>query len=256
MPDHSPAFVVTGPTLTRFIMQPIFITGIGTDIGKTVVAAIVTEALHAAYWKPVQAGFKEGTDSEWIAERITHPQGRILAETYRLTLPASPHIAARQEGLQIDLDEIVRHYQEISRKLQATSFGGDSSGSKPQAIPDFLVIEGAGGLLVPLNEQEFVLDLIRKLDATVILVSRNYLGSINHSLLTASVCKAHGLRVAGWIFNDQYMHYEEEIVKWSGLPSLASIPHYENPDTEFIRRQAAGLRSSLPAALNSQALMR
>ncbi|HEX9510101.1 MAG TPA: dethiobiotin synthase [Puia sp.] len=229
-------------------MKPIFITGIGTDVGKTVVAAIVTEALQAAYWKPVQAGFKEGTDSEWVAERITHPHGRILAETYRLSLPASPHIAARQEGVQVSLDEISRHYQEISRELQTTNFGQTPS-------PDFLVIEGAGGLLVPLNEQEFVLDLIKKLDATVILVSRNYLGSINHSLLTASVCKAHGLKVVGWIFNDQYLHYEEEIVKWSGLPSLASIPHYENPDTEFIRRQAAGIRSSLSAALNGRALM-
>ncbi|HWK05254.1 MAG TPA: ATP-dependent dethiobiotin synthetase BioD [Puia sp.] len=256
-------------------MQPIFITGIGTDIGKTVVAAIITEALQAAYWKPVQAGFKDGTDSEWIAERITHPHGRILPETYRLSLPASPHIAARQEGVQISLDEIGRHYGKINRGLSTTGFGqapslaspsGSSQSPEAQAVatpasvsassvgsaaPDFLVIEGAGGLMVPLNGQEFVLDLIKKLDATVILVSRNYLGSINHSLLTASVCKAHGLKVAGWIFNDQYLHYEEEIVKWSGLPALASIPHYENPDTEFIRRQAGLVRASLTAALST-----
>lgn len=243
-------------------MQPIFITGIGTDVGKTVVAAIITEALQAAYWKPVQAGFKEGTDSEWVAERIRHPHGRIFAETYRLSLPASPHIAARQEGVQIDLDRITRHYQEIS---SAAALSENSSApanhaspvapkgaETPSPAPDFLIIEGAGGLMVPLNEREFVLDLVKKLDATVILVSRNYLGSINHSLLTASVCKAHGLKVAGWIFNDQYLHYEEEIVKWSGLPSLASIPHYENPDTEFIRRQAELVRPSLTAALNNQ----
>src|SRR5258708_26290304 len=171
-------------------MKPIFITGIGTDVGKTVVAAIVTEALQAAYWKPVQAGFKEGTDSEWVAERITHPHGRILAETYRLSLPASPHIAARQEGVQVSLDEISRHYQEISRELQTTNFGQTPS-------PPFLVIEGAGGLLAPRTEHAFVLDLIKKLDATVILVSRNYLGSINHSLLTASVYTAHRLTPVG-----------------------------------------------------------
>jgi dethiobiotin synthetase len=242
-------------------MTPIFITGIGTDVGKTVVAAIVTEALQAAYWKPVQAGFKEGTDSEWVAERIAHPHGRILAETYRLSLPASPHIAARQEGVQIDLDRITRHYRQIS---SAAALSENSSApanhaspiapngpETPSPTPDFLIIEGAGGLMVPLNEQEFVLDLVKKLDATVILVSRNYLGSINHSLLTASVCKAHGLKVAGWIFNDQYLHYEEEIVKWSGLPSLASIPHYENPDTEFIRRQAGLVRPALTVALNT-----
>src|SRR5882762_1004112 len=181
-------------------MRPIFITGIGTDVGKTVVAAIVTEALQAAYWKPVQAGYAEGTDSEWVAERLSHPHGRILPETYRLALPASPHIAARQEGVKISLDRI--------------------SASSRDTTPDFLVIEGAGGLLVPLNEEEFVIDLIKRLDATVLLVSRNYLGSINHSLLTAAVCKAHGLKVAGWIFNDQYQHYEAEIVRWSGVPFI------------------------------------
>jgi dethiobiotin synthetase len=250
-------------------MQSIFITGIGTDVGKTVVAAIVTEALQAAYWKPVQAGYKEGTDSEWVAERISHPHGKVLPETYRLSLAASPHIAARQEGVQISLDEISRHYREISRKPQATGPGPASfnhkgispayeqqlatGGSQLEASntapsPDFLVIEGAGGLLVPLNEKEFVLDLIKKLDAIVILVSRNYLGSINHSLLTAAVCRAHGLKVAGWIFNDQYLHYEEEIIRWSGFPSIASIPHYENPDTEFVRRQGGHIRASLREA--------
>jgi len=216
-------------------MQPIFITGIGTDIGKTVVAAIVTEALQAAYWKPVQAGYAEGTDSEWVAERISHPHGRIWPETYKLALPASPHIAARQEGLEISLDEISRQHRDMS--------------CKPQAQVTPLVIEGAGGLLVPLNEKEFVLDLVKKIDATVILVSRNYLGSINHSLLTAAVCQSHGLKVAGWIFNDQYLHYEAEIVHWSGIRSIASIPFYKNPDTEFIRAEAGKMRTSLLAAL-------
>jgi len=95
-------------------------------------------------------------------------------------------------------------------------------------------------------------DLIHLLQAKVILVSRNYLGSINHSLLTAAVCKAHGLKVAGWIFNDQYQHYEAEIVRWSGVPFIASIPHYENPDTEFVRRQAAKMKNFLLAALTQQ----
>ena len=96
--------------------------------------------------------------------------------------------------------------------------------------------------MVPLNEKEFVLDLVKKLDAEVILVSRNYLGSINHSLLTAAVCKTHGLRVAGWIFNDQYLDYEEEIVRWTGIPALASIPRAERPDKGFVRMQAERIR--------------
>ena len=215
-------------------MQPIFITGIGTGIGKTLVSAVVTEALGAAYWKPVQAGFEDGTDSEWVGERISNPQGRLYPETYKLTLPASPHIAARREGVVIDLDRIVRQLETIQ--------------SRP------LVIEGAGGLFVPLNDRQFIIDLIRKLDATVLLVSRNYLGSINHSLLTAAACRGQGLRVAGWIFNDQYLGYEQEIAEWSGIPALASIPFGEDLSNDFIREQAIRIRPALQAALKAQSL--
>lgn len=215
-------------------MHPIFITGIGTGVGKTLVAAIVTEALEAAYWKPVQAGFEDGTDSEWVGERISRPNGRIYPETYKLSLPASPHIAARQEGVVIDLNRIVRQFEEI------------------KARP--LVIEGAGGLFVPLNDRQFMIDLIRILDATVLLVSRNYLGSINHSLLTAAACRRQGLRVAGWIFNDQYMRYEQEIAQWSSLPAIASIPFDDNLSNDFIRDQAGRIRPALQMALKAQSL--
>ncbi|MBS1660882.1 MAG: dethiobiotin synthase [Bacteroidetes bacterium] len=206
-------------------MQPIFITGIGTGIGKTLVSAIVTEALGASYWKPVQAGFDEGTDSQWVGERTAG--ARRIPEVYKLKMPASPHIAAREEGVVIDLDRI--------------------AAAMPADRP--LVIEGAGGLLVPLNDREFVLDLVRRLDATVILVSRNYLGSINHSLLTAEVCRSHGLRVAGWIFNDQYLAYEEEIVAWSGIPAIGSIPFGE-PGVEFVRMQAKLIGPALRKAVS------
>jgi len=223
-------------------MQPIFITGIGTGVGKTLISAIVTVALDAHYWKPVQAGFADGTDSEWVRERISTPiadntpvrQGagataasRVAPELYKLKLPASPHIAAREEGAVISLDAI--------------------AAALPAGRP--LVVEGAGGLLVPLNEREFVLDLVKKLDATVILVSRNYLGSINHSLLTAEVCRSHGLKVAGWIFNDQYLHYEQEIVSWSGVPRIGSIPFGNSPDAEFVGTQAGLIRPTLRKVL-------
>jgi dethiobiotin synthetase len=219
-------------------MQPLFITGIGTGIGKTLVAAIITEALGAAYWKPVQAGFDEGTDTGWIGERISRPQDRLLPETYKLRLPASPHIAAREEGVTISLDKIVAQFD-------AFNFGA----SAPGILPPFLVIEGAGGLLVPLNDKQFVLDLAQRLDATLILVSRNYLGSINHSLLTAAACRTQGLRVAGWVFNDQYLDYEHEIAKWSGIPAIASIPFRKDPDKEFVGAQAAAIRPALIATL-------
>lgn len=228
-------------------MQPIFITGIGTGVGKTMIAAIVTEALDAWYWKPVQAGFDEGTDAEWVGARISvtghAPDGRsggtasgsrILPEGYKLKLPASPHIAAREEGVVITLDSLVE-------KLPA---------QRP------LVVEGAGGLFVPLNDTDFMADLALRLDATVILVSRNYLGSINHSLLTAEACRVRGLRVAGWIFNDQYMDYEGEIVKWSGLPSLGSVPFREGPDAGFVREQALKMRPRLLEALGGSPIGR
>ncbi|HET6255932.1 MAG TPA: dethiobiotin synthase [Puia sp.] len=215
-------------------MHPIFITGIGTGIGKTLVAAVVTEALGASYWKPVQAGFDDGTDSAWVGERISNPQGRLLPETYKLSLPASPHIAARQEGVVIDLNRIVRQLETIENRP--------------------LVIEGAGGLFVPLNDRQFIIDLIQKLDATVLLVSRNYLGSINHSLLTAAACRRQGLRVAGWIFNDQYMRYEQEIVQWSGIPAIASIPFDGDLSSDFVREQAIRIRPALQAALKAQSL--
>ena len=206
-------------------MNPLFITGIGTGVGKTVISAIVTEAIGGWYWKPVQAGFDEGTDAQWVRERSSQP-GRVLPEAYMLRLPASPHIAARREGIRIGVDQLVARL--------------------PKERP--LVVEGAGGLLVPLNDMEFMADLALALDATVILVSRNYLGSINHSLLTAEVCRVRGLRVAGWIFNDQYMDYEEEIVRWSGYPRLGSVPFREGPDADFVAEQAALIRPALSTA--------
>jgi dethiobiotin synthetase len=240
-------------------MQPIFITGIGTGIGKTLIAAIVTEALEATYWKPVQAGFDDGTDTGWVSERISRPEGRLSPEAYRLAMAASPHIAARQEGIVISLDKIVDQFEEIRleanhrsaiRNGGAGSPGGrDETGGSGTVVRP-LIIEGAGGLFVPLNDQEFVLDLIRRLDATVILVSRNYLGSINHSLLTATACRVHGLRVAGWIFNDQYGQYEHEIEKFSGLPSIGSIPFTDHPDKAFVQAQAAIVRPALLQALD------
>lgn len=216
-------------------MRPLFITGIGTDVGKTLVAAILAEALQADYWKPVQAGYAEVTDSEWVRGVLGHgrdpmaSEGRVHPEVYKLAMAASPHIAAREEGKVINLEEIVARYGQL-----------EASGSWVSAAP--LIIEGAGGLMVPLNEKEFVLDLAIKLDASLILVSRNYLGSINHSLLTAAVCKGRGLRVAGWIFNDQYLHYEQEIAQWSGIPAIASIPRAERPDAAWIREQAERIR--------------
>jgi len=209
----------------------IFITGIGTDVGKTVAAAILAEALEADYWKPVQAGFSEGTDAEFVRSLLASQTSVVYPESYKLKLAASPHIAAREEGIKIDLDKIVADYRDITSNV------------KPQTSN--LIIEGAGGLMVPLNEEEFVIDLVKKLNAPVILVSRNYLGSINHSLMTAAVCKQNNLKVLGWIFNDHYLNYEEEIVQWSGFPKIGSIPATKKIDAVFIKAQAWIMKNAL-----------
>ena len=207
-------------------MASIFITGIGTGIGKTVVSAIITEALEADYWKPIQAGFEDGTDALQVGSLISNTKTIIHPEVYKLQMPASPHIAAREEGVSINLGKIVRHSSLITHNSS-------------------LVIEGAGGILVPLNDNEFVIDLIEQLGAKVILVSRNYLGSINHSLLTAAICKQRNIDVIGWIFNDQYLDYEEEIVRWTGYPKIASIPLAEKIDQAFVLQQAGLVREGL-----------
>jgi len=216
------------------MFPPIFITGIGTGVGKTIVAAIITEALQTDYWKPVQAGTEDGTDALQVKDFITNTASVIHSEVYNLSLAASPHIAAQKDNVKIDLDVIVNKYEQLV-------IGNSQSAMGSRQLPTAnrqLIMEGAGGLLVPLNENEFVIDLIEKLKAKVILVSRNYLGSINHSLLTAAVCKQRKLNVIGWIFNDQYMNYEDEIVQWSGYRKIASIPFTKNINSLFIEQQA------------------
>ena len=233
-------------TLGNGGMNTIFITGTGTDVGKTVAAAIVTEALEADYWKPVQAGFDEGTDSIFVQSIISNKKTIIHPETYKLKLPASPHIAARQEGIKISLDEIYADYLKIvhGQRPIVNKEPADTTQRSPLTIHN-LIIEGAGGLMVPLNENDLVIDLIKKLNAKVILVSRNYLGSINHSLLTASVCKANNIDVLGWIFNDRYMNYEQEIVQWSGYPKIASLPFSTKINPAFIKEQACIIKHGL-----------
>lgn len=208
-------------------MKPIFITGIGTGIGKTLVAAIVTEALQADYWKPIQAGFEDGTDALTVKGLLSNDRSVVHEEMYKLQMPASPHIAARHQGVEINLEEIVnRHHSFLEKDTP-------------------LVIEGAGGITVPLSATHFVSDLIKMMDARVILVSRNYLGSINHSLLTAAYCTTMQLDVAGWIFNDQYLQYEAEIAYWSGYPAIGSIPATTGITKAFVQQQAALIKDQL-----------
>jgi dethiobiotin synthetase len=209
-------------------LKPIFITGTGTDVGKTLVAAIVTEALEADYWKPVQAGFSDGTDSLFVSKMISNTKSKIHPELYLLKMPASPHISAAAEGKEIRIKEIIAHLPKTKNQL---------------------IIEGAGGLMVPLNKIKLILNLIKELEAKVLIVSKNELGSINHSLLTAAVLKKEKINVAGWIFTDNYLDYESEIAGWTGYPVIGSVKHLAVISKKTIREEALKLRPSLNSVL-------
>lgn len=166
----------------------IFITGIGTDVGKTIASSIVVEALEADYWKPIQAGDLDNSDSHKVKKYISNLKTIIYDNSYKLNTPASPHLSAKLDGINIDLKLI-----------------------KEPKTKNNLVIEGAGGLLVPLNDKDSIVDLIQK-DYKVILVSRHYLGSINHTLLTLEALKSRKIEVAGIIFSGDENKATEEII--------------------------------------------
>ncbi len=189
------------------------IVGIHTGIGKTICSAILCQAIKADYWKPVQAGTLEQSDSI-IVEQLVSKKITIHRETYRLHTPASPHYAADLEGITIQVSDC---------KLPDTE--------------GHLIIETAGGLLSPLSSNCLNLDLIQKLKCPVVVISENYLGSINHTLLTLKVLKDAGIRVLGIVFNGEKNEASEEfILHYSGVPLLFSIPKFENVNAESIAR--------------------
>lgn len=176
-----------------------FVTAIGTDSGKTLVSAILCKALHADYWKPVQAGLPR--DTETVRALLEDGDSKIHSETFVFKTPASPHAAAALENEKIRLEDF---------KI-------------PYHVND-LVIEGAGGCLVPLNDSDFVIDLVEKFKAQVILVSNLYLGSINHTLMTSEALKLRRLPVKGIIFNGSHNAESERIIlHHTGLRCLLHI---------------------------------
>ena len=183
-------------------MRRVFVTGIGTDVGNTIVAAILTEALQADYWKPIQCGSLELTDTERVKRLVESEQSFFHPEAYRLKTPASPHHAAEVEEKKI-------HWGRL----------------KVPETENTLVIEGAGGLLVPFNYKgETMLDMAKNWEAEVVVVSRNYLGSINHTLLTIKVLQDSGVKVLGLIFNGESNPSTEEVIlKTTKVPLLGRI---------------------------------
>ena len=202
-------------------MRRIFITGIGTDVGKTVVSAVLTEALRADYWKPVQAGELSETDSHKVRTLVNNRVSVFHPEAYRLSEAMSPHAAAKIDGIEIDFERI----------------------NMPETA-NHLIIEGAGGLMVPLSSGFLVMDLIQKFNPEVIVVIKNYLGSINHSLLALDALKRSGTPVLGVVFNGVANDESEKfILHYSGVKCLGRIPFTENLTPDFVSSQARNFQA-------------
>jgi dethiobiotin synthetase len=192
--------------------KPLFVTGIGTDIGKTLISAVLVEKLKCDYWKPVQAGELDNSDTMKVQRLISNTASVFHPEIYRLTQPYSPHKSAVLDGIEIDEKTIIAPKTEYQ-----------------------LLIEGAGGLMVPLNSNALVVDLIKQLNAEVILVSQNYLGSINHTLLSIEALKQRGIPVKGIIFNgEENASTEDYITAYTQVKHLGRVPLLTTVDKNTI----------------------
>ena len=202
-------------------MKRIFVTGISTDVGKTIASAIITEALEADYWKPIQAGDLEYSDSHKIAELISNKKTVIHKNSFALKTPMSPHAAADIDGISIEIDAI----------------------REPDTTND-LIIEGAGGLLVPISREQTILDIIQP-HYKVVVVARHYLGSINHSLLTIGWLQQRGFDVSVLFSGNEHPTTEDIILSKTGVTSIGRITEETSFNKEVIKKYANDLRSAL-----------
>jgi dethiobiotin synthetase len=186
-----------------------FVTGTDTGIGKTVVSALLCAALDAFYWKPIQTGSSEGTDRRTVTRLAQLPRERTVPETYCFAPPISPHLAARRAGVRIKLSKI-----------------------RMPALPksEALIVEGAGGALVPINEKQFMTDLMRHLKLPVVVVARTALGTINHTLMTLAALRAARLEIRGVVLcgapnaeNRKAIEHYGEIEAVGAVPVLKKI---------------------------------
>ena len=202
-------------------MKKIFITGISTEVGKTIASAIVTEALQADYWKPIQAGELDNSDTKKVEQLVSNKVSEFHPNSYALQTPMSPHAAAEIDRVSIELNKI-----------------------KEPKTKNHLVIEGAGGLLVPLNDSETILDIIKP-EYKILVVSRHYLGSINHTLLTVKLLQEKGLDVSIIFSGNEHKTTEEIIQKMTNVPVIGRIEEEPYFDINVVREYADLFREKL-----------
>lgn len=196
----------------------LIVAGIGTEIGKTIASAVLVNALTADYWKPIQSGALDDSDTETVRRLVSNPASRH-PEAYRLTQPLSPHAAAELDGIRIDLQKI-----------------------KVPQTDNALIIELAGGLMVPLNDQDLTIDWVAQSGLPVVLVSRNYLGSINHTLLSVEACRSRRIPIVGLIFNGPTTPATETfLLNYTELPCIGRIEQVDTVTKESISDWADGI---------------
>jgi dethiobiotin synthetase len=205
--------------------QKLFITGISTDVGKTIASAIITEALEADYWKPVQAGELDNCDTKKVQQLISNTKSKFHPNSYALQTPMSPHAAAEIDDITLDLKKI-----------------------KEPKTKNHLVIEGAGGLMVPLNNNHTILDIIKP-DYHIVVVSRHYLGSINHTLLTINMLKEKGLKMSLLFSGNEHKSTEDIITKMSNVPAIGRINEELYFDENVVKEYANILQPELESIL-------
>lgn len=195
--------------------EHIFVTGTDTGIGKTVVSAILTAGLDASYWKPIQAGLDEETDTECVRRVAGVPDNRIIPETYRLNTPMSPHASAAIDGVEIDMKDF----------------------TFPQYETGHLVVEGAGGLLVPLNKEQMIIDLIQLLGMPVVLTARSELGTLNHTFLSLEALRNRGIPVLGVVLNGpRHESNRRTIEAYGQVDILAEIEYEDRLDSDTVKK--------------------
>ncbi|MBL7661328.1 dethiobiotin synthase [bacterium] len=208
-------------------MKGIFVTGNGTGIGKTVVSAILVKALNADYWKPLQAGSLDCTDRATVANLTSPTNSVIHQETYVLGTFASPHEGSQKEQVEIDFSRLTL---------------------LPKANRP-LIVEGVGGIMSPISAEHLNLDFIKKISFPTLIVSRTYLGSINHTLMTIEILKQNQIPILGLIFNGDRNSYSEDfITKYSTVANLGFIPTRRSIDASWIQEQAFSVQEAVDRA--------
>jgi dethiobiotin synthase len=202
--------------MTLQFPELLFVSGTDTDIGKTVVSSMLIAGLKAGYWKPVQAGRDPVTDTEFVQQLTGLPDSHFYPETYNLKTPMSPHAAAEIDNMEIGLDRI----------------------SVPNYTQKHLIIEGAGGLIVPLNERDYIIDLIHALNIPVLLVAKSGLGTLNHTLLSIEALNNRTIQIFGVVLVGETHHSNEQaILHYGRVEKLFRVPHLKQLNPQTIENQ-------------------